>query len=179
MAKSIHDFFLNSLGGKPMPLSGFAGRAVLLVKTASKCGLTPQYAGLQALYDEYNDRGLTVLGLPCNQFGAQEPGDAAEIGSFCATNYAVSFPLTEKIEVNGDGTHPLYQYLKDNAPPEIGEVSERMVEHLKKNYPENLLGTNIKWNFTKFLVDKQCKVVARFGSGVPPEELKPQIEALL
>jgi glutathione peroxidase len=157
---SVHDFSANALDGKPVTLSDYAGKVLLVVNTASKCGFTPQYQGLEALYQKYRDRGLVVLGFPCNQFGAQEPGSAEEIGSFCEKNYGVSFPLFEKIEVNGDGAHPLYRWLKSNAKGVLGSEG-------------------IKWNFTKFLIDRQGQVVERFAPTTKPEDLQPSIEALL
>lgn len=157
---NVYDFSANTLDGKPVSLRDYAGKVLLVVNTASKCGFTPQYEGLEALYKQYRDRGLTVLGFPCNQFGAQEPGTADEIGSFCQKNYGVSFPMFEKIDVNGDGAHPLYRWLKSNA--------------------KGVLGTEaIKWNFTKFLVDRQGQVVDRFAPNTKPEDLKPEVEALL
>src|SRR5688500_955522 len=157
---NIYDFTANSLDGKPVSLREYSGKVLLIVNTASKCGFTPQYEGLEALYKQYRDRGLTVLGFPCNQFGAQEPGTADEIGSFCQKNYGVSFPMFEKIDVNGDGAHPLYRWLKSNA--------------------KGVLGTEaIKWNFTKFLIDRQGQVVDRFAPNTKPEDLKPEVEALL
>ena len=157
---TLHDFSANSLDGKPVALRDFAGKVLLVVNTASKCGFTPQYEGLEALYEQYRDRGLAVLGFPCNQFGAQEPGTAEEIGAFCQKNYGVSFPMFEKIDVNGATAHPLYQWLKSNA--------------------RGLLGSEaIKWNFTKFLVDRDGKVVERFAPTTKPEDLKASIEALL
>src|SRR6059058_122952 len=140
---TAHDFQATSLDGKQLPLKEFAGKVMLIVNTASKCGFTPQYEGLEALYQKYRDRGLVVLGFPCNQFGAQEPGSATDIGSFCEKNYGVSFPMFEKIDVNGDSTHPLYQWLKKNARGLLD--SER-----------------IKWNFTKFLVDRQGNAIERY-----------------
>jgi glutathione peroxidase len=157
---SAHDFNATSLDGKPVPLKEFAGKVMLIVNTASKCGFTPQYEGLEALYQKYRDRGLVVLGFPCNQFGAQEPGSAAEIGSFCEKNYGVSFPMFEKIDVNGDATHPLYQWLKKRARGLLG--SER-----------------IKWNFTKFLLDRQGNPIERYAPVKKPEDLAKDIEALL
>jgi glutathione peroxidase len=157
---TAHDFNATSLDGKPVPLKEFAGKVMLIVNTASKCGFTPQYEGLEALYQKYRDRGLVVLGFPCNQFGAQEPGSAAEIGSFCEKNYGVSFPMFEKIDVNGDATHPLYQWLKKSARGLLG--SER-----------------IKWNFTKFLLDRQGNPIERYAPVKKPEDLAKDIEALL
>jgi glutathione peroxidase len=157
---NVYDFTANSLDGKPVSLGEYSGKVLLIVNTASKCGFTPQYQGLEALYQQYRDRGLTVLGFPCNQFGEQEPGSAEEIGSFCQKNYGVSFPMFEKIEVNGEGAHPLYRWLKSNA--------------------KGLLGSEaIKWNFTKFLVDRNGNVIDRFAPTTKPEDLKPKVEALL
>ena len=179
MAESVHDFSLNTLDGKPLRLADYADKTLLLVNTASKCGLTPQYGGLQKLHDAYAGKGLAVVGFPCNQFGAQEPGSASEIGEFCKRNYGVSFTLSEKIDVNGAGAHPLYKFLKSNAPTEEGELADRLKEHLTKNFPDYLKGGEIKWNFTKFLVDRSGKVVARFAPTTEPEQLKPAIEAQL
>ena len=155
----VHDFSAKSLAGEDVPLKQFAGKVLLIVNTASKCGFTPQYRGLEALHRELSPRGFAVLGFPCNQFGGQEPGDAEQIEQFCASKYDVSFPMFEKIEVNGFAAHPLYNYLK----------SEK----------SGLLGSSIKWNFTKFLVDRSGKVVARFAPTATPEGIKKDIEALL
>ena len=157
---SIYDFSAETLDGQPAPLSAYRDKVVLIVNTASKCGFTPQYAGLEALWSKYRDRGLVVLGFPCNQFGAQEPGDAAEIASFCSLTYDVDFPMMRKIDVNGPATHPLYAWLK----------------HEKKG----LLGSEgIKWNFTKFLVNRKGEVVSRYAPTDKPESLQGAIEALL
>lgn len=157
---NVYDFTANSLDGKPVSLRDYAGKVLLIVNTASKCGFTPQYQGLEALYEKYRDQGLAVLGFPCNQFGAQEPGTAEEIGSFCQKNYGVSFPMFEKIDVNGEGAHPLYRWLKSSA--------------------KGLLGSEaVKWNFTKFLVDRQGNVVDRFAPTTKPEDLESNVEALL
>jgi len=146
--------------GSTTDLSSHKGEVMLIVNVASKCGFTPQYEGLEALQRKYADRGFTVLGFPCNQFGAQEPGDAEEIANFCKLTYDVDFPLYAKIDVNGDHAAPIYQHLKDEAP--------------------GLLGTRkIKWNFTKFLVDRSGKVVKRYAPRTKPEELTRDIEALL
>jgi glutathione peroxidase len=155
----IYDFTATSLAGEDVALKRFEGQVLLIVNTASACGFTPQYRGLEALQEQLGPRGFFVLGFPCNQFGKQEPGDAKAIGEFCASNYAVSFPLFAKIEVNGDRAHPLYRYLK----------SEK----------SGLLGASIKWNFTKFLVDRAGRVVARHAPTATPESLKKEIEALL
>ena len=156
---SIYDFTATSLGGEDVSLKQFAGQVLLIVNTASACGFTPQYKGLEKLQQAYGPRGFSILGFPCNQFGHQEPGNAAQIQQFCASNYAVSFPMFDKIDVNGDHAHPLYQYLK----------SEK----------SGLLGPSIKWNFTKFLVDRSGKVVARHAPTTTPEALTKEIEALL
>jgi glutathione peroxidase len=156
---SIYDFSAKSLAGEDTPLKRFEGKVLLIVNTASACGFTPQYKGLEALQQKYGARGFSVLGFPCNQFGRQEPGSAAEIGQFCASNYAVSFPMFDKIDVNGGNAHPLYEYLK----------------HEKSG----LLGSSIKWNFTKFLIDRSGKVVARHAPTTTPESLIRDIEVLL
>jgi glutathione peroxidase len=156
---SIHDFSARSLAGEDTPLKRFEGMVLLIVNTASACGFTPQYKGLEALQQKYGARGFSVLGFPCNQFGRQEPGSAAEIGQFCASNYAVTFPMFEKIEVNGDNAHPLYQYLRREKT--------------------GLLGSAIKWNFTKFLVGRSGNVVARYAPTTTPESITRDIEALL
>ncbi len=151
---------LERLNGEPATLGEYAGRVLLIVNTASRCGFTPQYQGLEALFRRYGEQGLTVLGFPCNQFGAQEPGEGAEIGAFCAKNYGVSFPLFAKIQVNGPQAHPLYRALKAAAPGVLGSEA-------------------IKWNFTKFLVNRQGQVTQRYAPTTRPEELAGDIEALL
>ena len=157
---SIYDFTAATLQGKAVSLSDYKGKAILIVNTASKCGFTPQYAGLEKLYEKLGDKGLVILGFPCNQFGQQEPGSTQEIGAFCQMNYGVSFPMFDKIEVNGPRAHPLYEYLKSQKP--------------------GILGTkNIKWNFTKFLVDKTGKVVARFAPMTKPADIERAIAKAL
>jgi glutathione peroxidase len=146
--------------GSTTDLSSHKGEVMLIVNVASKCGFTPQYEGLEALQKQYRDKGFTVLGFPCNQFGAQEPGDAEEIANFCKLTYDVDFPIFAKIDVNGDDAAPIYQYLKDEAPGLLGSKA-------------------IKWNFTKFLVDRGGKVVKRYAPQTKPEELTRDIEALL
>jgi glutathione peroxidase len=160
MTASIYEFTAERLQGSAQPMADYAGKVLLIVNTASHCGFTPQLEGLESLHRRFADRGLVVLGFPCNQFGAQEPGSADEIATFCQTNYGVSFPLFAKIEVNGDGTHPLFQYLKKSA--------------------RGLLGSEgIKWNFTKFLVNREGEVVERYAPATPPEAIANDIEALL
>lgn len=177
---SLYDFQCKTLDGKPLNLADYRGKVLLLVNTASKCGLTPHYEGLEALHQALAARGLVVIGFPCNQFGSQEPGSAEEIGEFCVKNYGVSFTLSEKIEVNGDNAAPLFKYLKSNAPEEIqSEGAQKLIEILKKINPEGLIDGNIKWNFTKFLVDRQGCIVARFDPTTPPEQIRSQVEQLL
>ena len=147
---TIYDFEANTLEGEPRKLDAWRGDAMLIVNVASKCGFTPQYEGLEELYRANKDRGFMVLGFPCDQFGHQEPGNADEIRNFCSLEYGVSFPLFEKIEVNGANAHPLYRYLKHEAPGVLGSEA-------------------IKWNFTKFLIDKKGNIVSRFESAVTPE----------
>ena len=155
----VYDFSMTDIHGKPQSLAQYKNKVLLIVNTASQCGFTPQYKGLETLYKKMHARGLEVLGFPCNQFGAQEPGPADEIQAFCSTNYDVTFPLFEKIDVNGAHAHPLYEYLKRQQ--------------------SGLLGASIKWNFTKFLVDRTGKVVARYAPTARPEGLRQQIQTLL
>jgi len=157
---SVHDFKAKALSGEDVSLADFRGKVLLIVNTASKCGFTSQYAGLETLYEELAPRGFAVLGFPCNQFGQQEPGDAQEIARFCSLSYHVTFPMFAKIDVNGPSAHPLYDFLK----------SEK----------SGLLGIEaIKWNFSKFLVDKEGRVVERYAPTTTPAALKGDIEALL
>jgi glutathione peroxidase len=157
---SIYDHSANSLTGAPVDLSQYKGKVLLIVNTASACGFTPQYKGLEAVYQQFKDAGVEVLGFPCNQFGAQEKGTAAEIGDFCEKNFGVTFPLFAKIEVNGANAHPLFKELKHAAP--------------------GLLGTEaIKWNFTKFLVDRKGQVVKRYAPATAPADLLDDIAKLL
>ena len=159
-AGSIHDFSATTIDGGTTELSDYRGKVLLAVNTASQCGFTPQFAGLEALWNEYRDRGLVVLGFPSNQFGAQDPGSNAEIASFCQRNYGVSFPMLAKVDVNGAGAHPLWRWLAGAAP--------------------GLLGTRaIKWNFTKFLVGRDGRVIERFAPTDRPESLHKAIEAAL
>jgi len=160
MSGTIYGFSANTLGGKSVSLQDYAGKVVLIVNTASKCGLTPQYTGLEALYKKYRDKGLVILGFPCNQFGRQEPGNASQITEFCEINYGVSFPMFDKIDVNGEGTHPLYRFLKAEKPGVFGTAG-------------------IKWNFTKFLVGRDGQVVKRFAPNTRPEQLEDSIATLL
>ena len=157
---TVTDFSARSIDGDEQPLSRWAGQVMLVVNVASKCGFTPQYEGLEAIYRRFGERGFVVLGFPCDQFVHQEPGDEAEIRNFCSLNYDVSFPMFAKIEVNGAGTHPLYAHLKHAAKCLLGSEA-------------------IKWNFTKFLVDRGGRVVKRYAPTDTPESLAPEIEKLL
>ncbi len=157
---TVYDFEANRLDGTPQKLDTYRGKVLLIVNVASKCGFTPQYEGLEALYRAHRDQGFEILGFPCNQFGHQEPGDADEIRDFCTTNYDVTFPLFAKIDVNGPDTHPLYRFLKHAAPGVLGSEA-------------------IKWNFTKFLVDREGRVVRRHASADKPANIDPEIATLL
>ncbi len=156
--KTVYDFKAESLDGKEIPLADYKGDVLLIVNTASKCGYTKQYEGLQALSEKFKDKGLRVLGFPCNQFGKQEPGDATEIGAFCQKNYGVDFQMFDKIDVNGENAHPLYEFLTHSGGENEGPI---------------------KWNFTKFLIDRHGNVLKRFPSDVTPENLTPEIEKVL
>ena len=159
-AKSAYDFSAQTLDGQPAPLEAYRGQVLLIVNTASKCGFTPQYKGLESLWETYKDRGFAVLGFPCNQFGAQEPGDAAEIANFCSLTYDVSFPMMSKIDVNGPKMHPLYAWLKRQKKGLLGSES-------------------VKWNFTKFLIGRDGQVIGRYGPTTEPKALERDIEAAL
>ena len=157
---TVHDIAVNTLSGQPASMGDLAGNTLLVVNVASKCGLTPQYTGLERLHERFAGRGFSVVGFPCNQFGGQEPGTAEEITEFCTKNFGVDFPVFAKVEVNGAGAHPLFRYLAEAAP--------------------GVLGTKrIKWNFTKFLIDRSGQVLRRFAPATRPEELRPAIEAAL
>ncbi|GGB78419.1 MAG: glutathione peroxidase [Terrabacter sp.] len=157
--QTLSDFSATTLEGAPQDLSAYAGKVVLVVNTASECGFTPQFEGLEQLWKQYGDAGLVVLGFPCNQFGGQEPGDAEQIGEFCQRNYGVTFPMFEKVDVNGDDAHPLFEWLRQEKG--------------------GLLGSKIKWNFTKFLVGRDGRVLERYAPTAKPESLTGDIEAAL
>lgn len=156
----IYGMSAKSIAGEEVSLGEYKDKVLLIVNTASKCGFTPQYKGLEALYEKYKDQGLAILGFPCNQFGHQEPGDSDEISDFCERNFGVTFPLFEKVDVNGDDAHPLYVHLKEEAPGLLGSKS-------------------VKWNFTKFLVGRDGEVVKRFAPKDKPAGLESAIQALL
>jgi glutathione peroxidase len=157
---TVYDFSSNSIEGKRADFASQRGKVLLIVNTASQCGFTPQFGGLEKLWDDYRDRGLVVVGFPCNQFGGQDPGSDGEIATFCQINYGVSFPMMAKVDVNGAGAHPLWQWLKAEAPGALGSEA-------------------IKWNFTKFLVGRDGSVIKRFAPGDNPETLREDIEAAL
>ena len=157
---TAQDFQATGIDGKPVDLATYAGKVLLIVNVASKCGFTPQYTGLQQLWQDYRERGLVVLGFPCDQFGHQEPGDEAEIRSFCSLNYAIDFPMFAKVDVNGRGAHPLWTWLKQEKGGFLGIDA-------------------IKWNFTKFLVGRDGRVIRRYGSNEAPESLRADIERAL
>jgi glutathione peroxidase len=160
MENTLHDFTVKAADHSNLDLKKYSGHVVLIVNVASKCGYTPQYAGLEALYQKYKERGFIILGFPCNQFGAQEPGSDSDIQQFCSLNYGVSFPVLAKVDVNGEATAPIYQWLKSSAPGVLGTEA-------------------IKWNFTKFLIDKDGKVVERIATVTEPLKIAPAIEKLL
>jgi len=157
---NTYDFEAKTIDGEPCPLAAYRGRVLLIVNVASKCGFTPQYAGLEALYRRHHGQGFEVLGFPCDQFGHQEPGDEAEIKRFCSSTYEVSFPMFAKVEVNGEGAHPLYKHLRSSRKGLLGSES-------------------IKWNFTKFLVGRDGSVLKRYGSRVTPERIEHDLVPLL
>ena len=157
---NVFEFSANTLAGRPAPLADYKGKVLLVVNTASKCGFTPQYAGLQKLHDQFHDQGLVVMGFPCNQFGQQEPGDSDEIAQFCETSFGVGFPMFQKVAVNGAEAHPLFKHLKAAAPGLLGSEA-------------------IKWNFTKFLVGRDGSVFKRYAPQTPPEDLQADIANLL
>lgn len=157
---TVYDFSGLNIKGEEVPLEQFKGKVMLIVNTASKCGFTPQYKGLESMYQKYQDKGLEILGFPCNQFGKQEPGNEEQISEFCELNFGVTFPLFKKVDVNGPEAHPLYKFLKSEAPGLLGSEA-------------------IKWNFTKFLVDKDGKVVKRFAPTDTPEKIEKQVAELL
>lgn len=157
--ESFYGFQATDIQGKPVNMQAYKGKTVVVVNTASKCGFTPQYEGLEKMYKKYKDQGVVVLGFPCNQFGSQEPGDSDDIQSFCQVNYGVSFPMFSKVDVNGKDAHPIFKYLKS----ELG----------------GLLGSKIKWNFTKFVIDKNGKPVKRFAPTTKPEKIEPYLTQIL
>jgi glutathione peroxidase len=179
----VYDFKVKTNKGVEKSLAEYTGKVLLIVNTASKCGFTPQFEGLQKLYTEYKDKGLEILGFPCNQFAAQDPGNAEEIQSFCKLNYGVTFQIFEKGDVRGENAQPLFKYLtaqkKFEGFDEKSPMTAILVDALQKNFPEFLKDDGIKWNFTKFLIDRNGEVVARFEPMIEPAAIASDIEKLL
>jgi glutathione peroxidase len=176
---NAYDFSVMTADGDTQDLRDYAGQVLLIVNVASKCGLTPQYEGLEALHRDAQGRGLRILGFPCNQFGEQEPGSDAEIQEFCSTNYDVSFPVFGKIDVNGGQADPLYAYLRAEAPGDLGPEYGFLYEHVANTRPEAIGTDEIEWNFTKFLIDRDGNVVRRYEPTVTPEQIRADLDALL
>lgn len=180
---NIYDFKVTAIDGREVSLQSYKGKVLLIVNTASKCGFTPQYEELQELYNTYAHEGLEILGFPSNQFAEQEPGSNLEVQEFCKINYGVTFPMFEKTEVRGDNAHPLFSYLTEQAPFKGFDVNhpigKKLQEILQEKFPEMLEGHSIKWNFTKFLVDRQGNVIGRYEPTTSPMEMKEDIQKLL
>ena len=180
---SIYNFTARSIDGEEVSLSEYKGKVLVIVNTASKCGFTPQYEGLQKLYEKYNGKGLEILGFPSNQFAEQEPGTNGEVKNFCQINYGVSFPLFEKINVRGTDAHPLFRFLTEQKPfkglDPNHPIGKKLAAVLEEKFPEFLEGDSIKWNFTKFVIDKDGKVVSRHEPTTTPENMEAEIEKLL
>ena len=175
-----HDFTVDAADGSTQRLSDYAGKVLLVVNTASKCGLTPQYEGLEKLYREYQDQGLEVLGFPSNQFGGQEPLSNEEIQEFCSANFDVSFPVFAKVDVNGEEAHPLWSYLRAADPGDFtAETAPGLYDHIAKMKPETIGTDEVKWNFTKFLIGRDGEVIRRYEPIVQPDQIKSDIEAAL
>lgn len=179
----FYEMKAKNIDGQEVSMADYRGKVLLVVNTASKCGFTPQLEDLQALYESYKDKNFEVIGFPCNQFMEQEPGDSQAIKSFCSLNYGVTFPMFDKIEVNGKNEHPIYSYLKAEAPfkgLDMTNTTNKLLDSmLKEKFLEFTIGNAIRWNFTKFLIDRSGRVVERFESSVEPMDIKSQIEALL
>ena len=179
---SVYDFEYTSIENQPVKMSDYKGKVLLIVNTASKCGFTPQYKGLEKLYQSYRDRGFTIIGFPCNQFMEQEPGSNQEISEFCSVRYGVTFPLSGKVDVRGETAIPLFQYLtsqKEFQGFEKGLKNKTFELMLRNRYKEGFSDNQIKWNFTKFLIDRSGNVVSRYESPVEPMSLAGDIEKLL
>jgi glutathione peroxidase len=180
---SVYDFIVEKANGEQQSLEQYKGKVLLIVNTASKCTFTPQFDDLQKFYEKYHDRGFEILGFPCNQFGAQEPGSSEEAVAFCQRNYGVGFPIFAKVDVNGEEAHPLFTYLKKQAPfqgfDETNVNAKLLKLMISEKNPEWLVGDEIKWNFTKFLIDREGNVVRRYEPFVEPSDLAHEVEALL
>lgn len=180
---TIYDFQAETIKGETKALSDYKGKVLIVVNTASKCGFTPQYTGLQKLYEQYQSQGLEIIGFPSNQFGEQEPGSNSDVQSFCQINYGVTFPLFSKTDVRDENAHPVFQYLTEAAPFQGFDTTQpggsKMNAFLSEKLPHWMGDNSVKWNFTKFLVDREGRVVKRFESTVEPLDMKADIEALL
>jgi glutathione peroxidase len=180
---SIYNFNVKTIDGEDINLEEYRGKVLLIANTASRCGFTPQYKDLQKLYEQYNSKGLEILGFPSNQFAEQEPGNNSEVKAFCEINYGVTFPMFEKIDVRGKDAHPLFKYLTEKAPFNGFDLSNPtgkfLYTFLNEKFPDYLIGDSTKWNFTKFLVDREGNVVGRFESPVDPMDIVSEIEKLL
>lgn len=180
---SIYDFKANTIEGKNESLEKFKGKVLIVVNTASKCGFTPQYADLEKIYNQYKDKGLEILGFPCNQFADQEPGNNSEVKTFCEINYGVTFPLYEKTNVRGALANPIFKYLSEEVPFKGFDLNHPsgvlLSGFLKEKFPEYLIGNGVKWNFTKFLIDREGNVVGRFEPTTEPLDMISEIEKLL
>ncbi|MBU3182357.1 glutathione peroxidase [Clostridium psychrophilum] len=180
---SIYDFKAITIDGEEVSLEQYKGKVLVIVNTASKCGFTPQYEGLEKLYKQYNNRGLVILGFPSNQFAGQEPGENNEIKNFCLINYGVSFPLFEKSDVRGENTNPIFKYLTEKATFKGFNLNlsneKKLNDMLQKNFPQFLEGNSIKWNFTKFIIDREGNIAYRYEPTTEPESMSSDIEKLL
>jgi glutathione peroxidase len=180
---TAYDFSVKTIDGKPATLDAYKGKVALVVNVASKCGLTPQYEGLEELYEKFQDKGFVILGFPCNQFLEQEPGSESEIQEFCSLTYDVKFPLFSKIEVNGPNAHPLYKFLREQQPgkkPTTEQIeNDKLYKFLNQTFPENLRDGAIPWNFTKFLIGRDGKVLKRFEPVETPDQIEKDIQSLL
>ena len=176
------DYKLKLLSGEEIQMSTYKGKVVIVVNTASKCGLTPQYEGLEAMYKKYKDQGLVILGMPCNQFLGQEPGSSSEIAEFCQKNYGVSFPMFDKIEVRGENAHPLYKMMITEKPFKGFDNSasgQKFKSFLSRKFPEIYEGNGVKWNFTKFVFDREGKLVKRIEPNIAPKDFENEISEML
>lgn len=180
---NIYDFNVKTIDGEEICLNQYKGKILLIVNTASKCGFTPQYKDLEAIYNKYKDYGIEILGFPSNQFAEQEPGSNNEVKNFCEINYGVTFPLFEKVDVRGGDAHPLFKYLTKEAPFkgfDMNNFSAKLLyTFIQEKLPDYLIGDSIKWNFTKFLIDRDGNVVERFESAIEPLDIVPSIKKLL
>jgi len=178
----LFDYKLKSLSGEEIPMRIYKGKVVVVVNTASKCGLTPQYEGLEAMYKKYKDQGLVILGMPCNQFLGQEPGSSSEIADFCQKNYGVSFPMFSKIEVRGENAHPLYKMMTTEKPFkgfDNSDSGQKFKSFLSGKFPEIYEGNGVKWNFTKFIFDREGNLVKRIEPNIAPKDFEDEIARML